>query len=237
MAKFKRNALDYFAGGVPAGEYFRMTLRDIKQISDSGKKETGINRLQEICFIGLLSYFEGFCKDHFASIINLEPSLIGNLKAAGHDVSLDATHIALYGRDAEFRLGFVLASKFDFGTAQKINALYSALLKINPFSKDEARQFDSLLRDRHLLVHHGGILTLSYLQQQPAPAKTTLKQEAFFNSRVIGKHELSQALSFIDSIATKLVRSTHAAIMQDLKRRGIRVSGIRKQVLNFMKVD
>ena len=92
-------ALDYFSGGVPGGEFFRMTIDDIRAISGADDRpDAGINRLQELCFIGLLAYFEAFCKDHFASILNLEPSFIARLKAAGRDVSLDADHIATFGQ-------------------------------------------------------------------------------------------------------------------------------------------
>lgn len=121
-------ALEYFAGGVPSGESFRMTLEEVGAICqrDDGKTR-GINRLQELCFIGLLSYFEAFSKDQFAALVNIEPSLVAHLKAAGHDVALDAEHVAVYGRACGHRLGFLLASKYDFGTPQKVNALFGAL--------------------------------------------------------------------------------------------------------------
>jgi hypothetical protein len=234
MSSSKLDALDYFAGGVPTGGYFEITLRHIKNISDSDQaKEKGINRLQELCLIGLLSYFEAFCKDHFASIINLESSLITALKNGGQDVSVDARHVTLYGKESESRMGFVLASNFDFGTPQKINALFGALLKITPFSKTESKEFGRLLRDRHLLVHHGGILTLSYLEQLSEP-EIPLKQNAFFNSCVVGKVEVSRALVFIEDIAKKLLRASHRALVQHLKAEGVRYSGERKKALNYM---
>jgi hypothetical protein len=158
--------LEYFSGGVPTGLYFRMTLDDLRKVSALQDGDSpGINRLQELCFIGLVSYFEAFCKDHFASLINLEPSLVANLKANGQDVSIDAAHVTLYADEIDRRLGFVLAEKYDFGTAQKINALFGALLKVTPFGRDEAKKYAGLLQDRNLLVHHGGTLTLTYLEQ------------------------------------------------------------------------
>ena len=68
----------------------------------------GISRVHELCFIGLLSYFEAFCKDHFASLINLEPSLVSNLKSSGHNVDLEATRVLLYAKDLNSRIGFLL---------------------------------------------------------------------------------------------------------------------------------
>ena len=88
---------EYFCGCVPTGESFRGTLEEIDIVSaqQNPTKSDGINRLQELCFIGLLSYFESFCKDRFASTINIHPNLIENLKVAGQDVNVDASHVAV----------------------------------------------------------------------------------------------------------------------------------------------
>ena len=188
--------LDYFSGGVPAAGYFAMTLDDLRVISQSeaSEKANGISRLQEICFIGLMSYFEAFCKDHFASILNLEPSLLRNLKKAGQNVDLDASTLLLYGGEIVHRLGFLIAEKFDFGSAQKINAFFGALLKLTPFGKDEAVEYAGLLNDRNLLVHHGGTFTLSYLEQKGSDL-TNLTSNAFFNSRVTRKADVLAAMT------------------------------------------
>lgn len=222
---------EYFSGGVPTGEYFRMTLDDLRDVSALQDDDlSGINRLQELCFIGLLSYFEAFCKDHFASLINLEPSLVANLKASGQDVSVDATHVALYGEEVNHRLGFVLAEKYDFGTAQKINALFGGLLRVTPFSSDEAKRYGALLRDRNLLIHHGGTLTLAYLEQNSGlPDK--LRSDAFFNSRSPRREEVITAIAFIEGVAKKTLRASHGALVGYLDARGERYSGERKKVM------
>lgn len=233
----ERTALEYFSGGVPTGEYFGMTLENLREISASEKdsEERGVSRLQELCFVGLFSYFEAFCKDQFAAVINLEPSLVENLKAAGQDVLIDARHVVAYGADSNARLGFVLAAKSDFGTAQKINSQYRALLKVSPFSKDEERQFERLLADRHLLVHHGGVVTLSYMEQHPdVPA--VRQNEPFFDSRVIRREDVSQAIDFVESIARKLCRSTCEALVRYVESRGSeQYSGERARAVHFLK--
>ena len=89
--------LDYSSGGVPVGQSFKMVLTDLREIIDSSSEESGINRLNEICLFGLTSYFEAFCKDQFATLINIVPDLIRNLKKSGQDVFIDASHIVLYG--------------------------------------------------------------------------------------------------------------------------------------------
>ena len=72
MDNTEPSSLDYFTGGVPTGEFFRLTLDDLSSFVDRSSNERGVNRLNEVCFIGLVSYFEAFCKDHFASILNME---------------------------------------------------------------------------------------------------------------------------------------------------------------------
>ena len=43
--------LDYFSGGVPTGEFFRMTLDDLVKTID--RSSEGLSRVNEVCFIGL----------------------------------------------------------------------------------------------------------------------------------------------------------------------------------------
>ena len=233
----ERTALEYFSGGVPTGEYFGMTLENLREISASEKEDTeerGVSRLQELCFVGLFSYFEAFCKDQFAALINIEPSLVENLKAAGQDVQIDARHVVAYGEDANCRLGFVLAAKSDFGTAQKINSQYRALLKVSPFSKDEEHQFERLLADRHLLVHHGGVVTLAYVEQHPAVAAAG-RSEPFFDSRALRGEDVTRAIDFVESIARKLCRSTCATLVKYVESRGEQYTGERARALYFLE--
>jgi len=215
-------------------EFFRLTLEDVREIS---KKDThpqnGINRTQELCFIGLMSYFEAFCKDHFASLINIEPSLVVNLKANGQNVDIDGTRAVIYGEAFRYRIGFVLAEKYDFGSSKKINSLFLSLLKVTPFSTPEAKRYDDLLRDRNLLVHHSGTFTLTYLEQSDDPSHT-LESDAFFNSRVIRQAEVIAAIEFIETVANKLVLGCHSALVQYLVANKIQYSGERKKALDFI---
>lgn len=229
-------ALEYFAAGVPASEVFRSVLKDICNISaEFATPEKGIHRLQEICFVGSVSYFEAFCKDHFASLINIEPSLVGRLKAAGQDVTIDASVVAMYGGSVASRLGFLVAEKYDFGTAKKINALYSALLKVSPFSSDEVRAYSRLLADRNLLVHHGGTYTLSYVMTNPEFAAEDRKGHAFWNSRVVGHEDVAAAVDLLGSIAKKIVKATHETLAKYIEDAGLSYEGERMKALRFLR--
>jgi len=233
MSDDARDWLEYFSGGVPTGEYFRMTLADLREIGgmeDPNGDWSGISRVLQLCFIGLMSYFEAFCKDHFASLLNIEPTLVADLRARGQDVSVDANHVVLFGDDIGARIGFVLAEKYDFGAAKKINALFRALLKITPFSRDEARKYDQLLHDRNLLVHHGGTYTLKYLEQSRAIPEA-LRTSAFFNSRRLPRSEVLSAIDFIEGIARKLLVASHGALTEYGQKSGSQYSTARQKAL------
>lgn len=209
--------LDYFSGGVPTGEFFRMTLEDLtKTVNRSAQ---GLNRVNEICFIGLISYFEAFCKDHFASILNIEPALLATLRDNGQDTQIDPARLLEFRDYWLIRLGFLVAEKFDFGTAQKINALYGALLKITPFSKEEAKYYEGILRDRNIFVHHGGTVTLAYSTQK-APLQEHRNFRPFFDSLVVTSEYFDERLEFIKGIAQKILKATHSALHHYVEQSG-----------------
>lgn len=211
------NYLDCFSGGVPTGMFFRMTLGDLKEICEFSKKEGGIDRLCEICFIGLISYFEAFCKDNFASIINILPHLLIELEHNGQDTQIDATKILIYPQDFLKKIGFIVAEKFDFGTAQKINALYKSLLNITPFTKSEINKYNTILRDRNLIVHHGGTYTLTYIQQTKIMHDYE-RGRAFFDSLEINKEYLMSTIEFISGIAQKMLSASNIAIKKYISK-------------------
>jgi hypothetical protein len=92
-------ALDYFRGGVPAGAVFHLQTQRLQRLIDRRRSRSAADAQAEVCFIGLIAYFEAFCGDHFASILNLCPSLIEHLKQRGRDVSVDATDLQALGEN------------------------------------------------------------------------------------------------------------------------------------------
>jgi hypothetical protein len=234
MTTNELHAFEYFAAGVPPGEYFGMTLDELRQLSESERElsdDDGLSRLQELCFVGLFSYFEAFCKDHFAALINIEPSLVQNLVNAGQEVKVDARDVVASGRDVGTRLGFALAVSREFGTAKGINSQYGALLGVTPLSGDEIKAFNQLLSDRHLLVHHGGVMTRSYLEQHRERASG----EAFFDSCVVRKKDVRSAIDFIESVALKICTETHTRLVAYFRELGMQCSGQRGRAVAFME--
>jgi len=211
---------DYFSGAMPAGEYFSLTLNNLWEILNSSPKNDILN---EICFVGLISYFEGFCKDHFASIINIIPELIEELKGAKQDVSIESTSILLYREQISNNIGFLLSEKYDFGSAKEINSLFKSLLKVTPFSKKDIKIYNGILRDRNLVVHHGGIYTLTYLQQSKIVTEKG-KGRAYFDSIDIDEAYMIDIMEFIEKIAKKMIQSSNVAVKRFITEKKIAVN-------------
>lgn len=214
----ERNSHDWlylFSGGVPTAPFFfSYTLNGLEQLYLTQSDSFG-SHLSDLCVIGLVSYFEAFCKDHFASIINIESSLLRNLSKHGQDISVDPNKVLELGDALFYNIGFLVAEKYDFGTAQKINALYKALLTVSPFSKDEMKTYDDLLRDRNLLVHHGGTYTSTYIAQNRSLLLTE-KNRPFFDSLVVSKTYVGEKVDFIKYIARKMLKASHRELMKYL---------------------
>ena len=87
------------------------------------------------------------------------------MKDVGYSTDIPAEEAFEFRDTLRYRIGFLIGQRLDFGTAKKINALYTAVIKTTPFGRSEANQFDRLLRDRNLIVHHGGTYTTSYIKQ------------------------------------------------------------------------
>ena len=224
------NWLEFFSGGVPTGEYFRMTVQDVDEVAKASKKKKGINRTLELCLIGLVSYFEAFCKDHFASIVNIIPELLNELRILKFDISIDATRALLLEDKLNYRFGFLLAEQYDFGTAKKINSNYGAILKVTPFSKKEVREYDKILSDRNLIVHHGGVITLRYEEQ--ILKRKSVEARAYFDSVVIDEASYKKSRVFFLNMAQKILLSTHSAMKSYVNDKNIEIDSERNKAID-----
>jgi len=75
------------------------------------------------------------------------------------------------------------------------------------------KRYAALLRDRNLLVHHGGVYTLAYLEQDGSPNAVT---DAFFQSKKLSADEVVKAINFLEDIAKKLLRSSQRALTKEI---------------------
>lgn len=198
--------LELNAGGVPVSFSFKFTLDDLRGIAEKSPESRGINRQLELCLVGLVSYFEGFCKDLFGLSLNVYPELVERLSAGpeGRDVSIDPMLAVVLGDALRDKLGFILSERYNFGSAKDVNALYGRLLKFKPFDDGDKQHFDDLLRDRNLIVHHGSTYTYRYLRQANRD-----HADAHWMSLVVDRAFYFRHHDFIERIARKLLTGAY----------------------------
>jgi hypothetical protein len=97
---------DYFVGGQPAGILFTIKADDLHEIVKRTAWPGLSHRVTEVCFIGLVAHFQAYCKDHFASLINICPQLLEPSEELGnHDVAVDSTHLLSVSSNPTTKLG------------------------------------------------------------------------------------------------------------------------------------
>ena len=171
-----------------------------------------LRRAAEVALVGSLGFFEAFCKHQFAALLTLHPSLLVGFAKRRPEATLKLSALASAPGDLDRTVGFLIAEAHDFGSAKRINGLYRDLLDVSPHSKDEGDELDAILRKRHLIVHHGGILTAASVNEKT----TTLPSGQAFRDVVgVEPDEYYDIMEFLLLLAVKVAVST----VQGLKRR------------------
>jgi hypothetical protein len=207
-----RNSLDYFIAGVPALGFFEIQADHLAELVRSPKKGnlSRLNQVAEVALIGLCAYFEAFCKAHFASLINICPETLRNLVERRKTATVNLKHIVTIRGEVVIKLGNLISEEYDFGSAKEINGLYQDLLRITPFSANEAKKYSHFLSDRNLLVHHGGVFTYNYSSQRFA--HHTAPGLPHWDSLVIGQSEFDHWNAFVVKMATKIATTSQSAL-------------------------
>ena len=107
----------------------------------------------------------------------------------------------------EFGYGFLVADHFDFGAPEKVNVLFRDLLGIIPLSKDDIAKYAAILRQRHLMVHHGGIFTLEYCRNESGK-----RVRPYVDSVLLDHKEYAEAAEFLFELALKMTRNVANAV-------------------------
>lgn len=235
----KPHPRELFVAGLTPFELFSLhlsQLRDIVEQNDDLKDDGYVlsNAAAEVCLIGLVSFFEAFCKHHFAAIVNICPSLLEQLSEKRDQASVRLKDISLLLKNLEDQIGFVVAEQFDFGSAKAINGVFSDLVRVSPFSKGEASKYDQLLNDRNLLVHHAGIYTMRYARQKLS--KNELPDNLFQNSITIAKSTYFKWEKFLDGMVIKLTRATTDALRK-YAQKGSTISPERMLAIEYLLMD
>jgi hypothetical protein len=224
-AKGDTNWLDFYPGGVPAGIVFDGQVKDACELADMrpGDEDdlrSGVGA--EYAFIGLIAHFEGFCKNHTASIINICPQLIRSLADRGRDIKLRPVDILDYAENLSTQFGSLVIEKIDFGTANTINGFYQDLLGITPLSKRESSRFHALLEDRHLIVHHGNILAPSYASERFIRREQG-RSRIFVDSLEVTPDTVRAAGKFLHDLSVKLRIGSQQALTAFVKKNNLRL--------------
>jgi hypothetical protein len=193
-----------------------------------------VDKTVELCLIGLVAYFEAFCKDQFASVVNICPELLVLLKKNGHDVMIDAADLIAFEDMAYRALGPMVAEKYDFGSAKQINSHYQALLKITPFSKDESKQYDQILYQRNLLVHRGGTFDFRYAEQNQEGRNDPIKYRAYRDELDITEEDYFDAALLTADVATKTATVSQKAVADFVAENGVKLTEDQQEALQML---
>ena len=192
-------------------------------------------RTVEISFIGLTSYFEGFLKGLFSTAINLLPDNIENLRRDKHNTNVDAYFVAKYVLGKNIPLGTLLTENFDFGTAQKANALFYSLLKLTPFSKDDARQYNEILQNRNLIVHHGAAATFSHAEDFNLSSNYHVMNIG--EGITLDAIDYFEAAKLIGEIATKINKAVASSISKKYAENKAGVDSYKNEALALLSLE
>lgn len=225
--------LDYFPGGVPPAQLFKMDYDEVRDLLKSTKRQSWYeSTFLGLCLIGLIAYFEAFFKNEFASLINIHPPLLTDFIKQRGDIKVYITDIITFDYEVSNKIGFILSEQYDFGSAKTINGLYGDLIRVTPFSKREQERYNRILEDRNLLVHHGGIFTSRYSRQQIH--RQVLKGRVFFDSLVIRKEDFSSHADFLESIVVKTMRNCQKTLSHLIDHSSISLTEEKKKAIHYL---
>lgn len=210
------DANSYFIGGTPPFLLFELEYHSLYHLVEHHKNDQLFqkpNPAIEVALIGLVAYFEAFCKHQFAAMVNIAPELLRRFAERRPQTTLKLIDVASLADQFSVKIGSVIAEQYDFGSSKLINGLFYDLLEVSPLSRDEGDRFDGILRERHLLVHHAGIYTLEWVNDRRA-IPTTGEHIAFQDSLRLDTPDYMTRGDYLLDAAMKITRITTAALRQ-----------------------
>lgn len=233
MSEDAYSYFSYFSGYVPSGIVFQGAANDIVRFAETCCEDE-YSSVNSLCLIGLSAYFEAFAKDHLASVLSLAPELIETLRAAGHPTDIPADEALEFRDDLQYKVGFLIAQRLDLGSAKKINGFFTALLKLTPLGKKDMASYERLLRDRNLLVHHGGTYTTKYVQQAHGEIPSE-RRRAHADSLEITTQRITETASFLKRVARDLIDSSADSLDSFLRQGRGELSKETSEAVNAMR--
>lgn len=201
-----RDEHHYFVGRISPFLLFEFEYHSLDAVSsqfDGRRYFEKNNPAADVCLVGLVAHFEAFCKHLFAAAANLNPSALRIFANRRPELALRLADVLSLPEPLNSNFGFLVADHFDFGAPEKLNSLFRDLVDITPLSKDEIFKYANILRQRHLIVHHGGILTLEY-SRGATGANNSLP---YVDSVRLEHEDYVVAANFLFDLALKMTRS------------------------------
>lgn len=198
-----------FVGGIPPFILFETEYHSLFHLVESHKNEPlykNVNIATKAAHISLVAHFEAFCKHQFAALVNIWPSLLLDFAARRPQACLPLPNLATFIDDVKGQIGFLLAEQYNFGSATQVNGLFRDLVNVTPFSGEDAESFESILKKRHLLVHHAGYYTLQHLKKYAVGQE--IIDRAFKDCIVIDTEDYHRTSDFLFGMAMKVARAT-----------------------------
>ena len=224
---------EYFTGGLPPGPFLDNSLGGIRDLVEaSEKRDDFLCTARELSLIGLVAYFEAFWKNLFSSVVNIHPQPLLHLRKGRGDIRIEVADLLALGPSVWARLGFLVAEKLDFGSATMVNSLFKSLVGCEPFSEEESRDYDQLLKDRNLLVHHGGVFTSRYHSSRVIQRE--YKDDVFYNSLLVTKDEMREWLAFVKRVANRALGTVPDAVRAMLLDKGVVLTPARLKALDVL---
>ncbi|MGO9088361.1 MAG: hypothetical protein ACLQBK_24400 [Candidatus Sulfotelmatobacter sp.] len=228
-------SLEYFVAGVPPLGLFLLNVEDLEALLKRRKDEPPPpSALTGICLIGLAAYFEAFFKDLFAAIVNICPTLLEGF-VIRRDCNFTLSEVLHLVDGSKHRIGSILVEHYDWGSAHSVNGLFTDLLKISPFSKDEAKRYAGFLNDRNLLVHDGGVYTFKYAGQKFSKARR--RKLAHWQSLTVRKGDVLKWSKFFQGIARKSSIAADRAAREFVKISKVKLGKQRERALKLLASD
>lgn len=232
--------LELFAGGLPPFSMFCGQVEQLSEIVSAYPEpelegERILNPAAELAVIGLVSYFEAFCKHQFAALVNICPPLLERFSDRRQQASIRLNDLISVGDQFHKSIGFLVAEQYDFGSGKLINGLFTDLLTVTPLGTKEVERFDQLLNDRHLLVHHAGVYTLRYAKERLLP--TDLRKRIFMDSLVVQREDFSEWTNFLLRCAVKIVEATVHAIRAFVEEKKPSLDTYKIDAIKYLLID
>lgn len=226
--------MEFFNGGVPPYGFFRLSFNELSRLVASSEVDEDLERIAlEVCLIGLAAYFEAFCKNQFAAIMNICPETLAAFAEKRPEASLPIGVLASSMKSIDFRIGSLISEQYNFGSARTINGVFQDLLNVTPFSKDEMAEYSNFLNDRNLLVHHAGVFTHKYMGQQ-YKKKEIQPSSLYSDSLVVEKSDFSKWAKWADRMARKIATVSHSGLESFIVTTGLTLEPERRMAADAL---